>query len=67
MQNNLIQLSGIDLIVPIHGIEGAKAYPLGPNCRAPLFDDTEDILDGNDTKNNKNTNKNTMDNTKNNN
>lgn len=42
MQNNLIQLSGVDLVVPTHGLEGAKAYPLGPNCRAPLFDDTED-------------------------
>lgn len=44
MQQNLIQLSGVDLVVPIHGIEGAKAYPLGPNCRAPLFDDTEDVF-----------------------
>ena len=44
MQQNLIQLSGVDLVVPTHGIEGAKAYPLGPNCRAPLFDDTEDVF-----------------------
>lgn len=44
MQNNLLQLSGVDLVVPTHGLEGAKAYPLGPNCRAPLFDDTEDIF-----------------------
>lgn len=44
MQNNLLQLSGVDLVVPTHGIEGAKAYPLGPNCRAPLFDDTEDVF-----------------------
>lgn len=27
MNNNLIQLSGVDLVVPTHGIEGAKAYP----------------------------------------
>lgn len=44
MNNNLIQLSGVDLVVPTHGIEGAKAYPMGPNCRAPLFDDAEDIF-----------------------
>lgn len=44
MNNNLIQLTGVDLVVPTHGLEGAKAYPLGPNCRAPLFDDAEDIF-----------------------
>lgn len=44
MQQNLFQLTGVDLVVPTHGIEGAKAYPLGPNCRAPLFDDSEDVL-----------------------
>ena len=44
MNNNLIQLTGVDLVVPTHGIEGAKAYPMGPNCRAPLFDDEEDIF-----------------------
>lgn len=44
MQNNLLQLSGVDLVVPTHGIEGAKSYPMGPNCRVPLFDDSEDIL-----------------------
>lgn len=44
MQQNLIQLTGVDLVVPTHGIDGAKAYPLGPNCRAPLFDDTEDVF-----------------------
>ena len=44
MQANLMQLSGVDLIVPIHGIEGAKAYPLGANCRAPLFDDSDDVF-----------------------
>lgn len=44
MQQNLIQLSGVDLVVPTHGIEGAKAYPLGPNCRAPLFDDADDVF-----------------------
>ena len=44
MQNNLLQLSGVDLVVPTHGLEGAKAYPLGPNCRAPLFDDTDDVF-----------------------
>ena len=44
MQQNLFQLTGVDLVVPTHGIEGAKSYPIGPNCRVPLFDDSEDIL-----------------------
>ena len=44
MQQNLMQLSGVDLVVPTHGLEGAKAYPLGLNCRVPLFDDTEDVF-----------------------
>ena len=44
MNNNLIQLTGVDLVVPTHGIEGAKAYPMGPNCRAPLFDDQDDVF-----------------------
>lgn len=44
MQQNLIQLTGVDLVVPTHGIEGAKSYPMGANCRVPLFDDSEDIL-----------------------
>jgi hypothetical protein len=44
MQQNLMQLAGVDLVVPTHGIEGAKAYPLGLNCRVPLFDDTEDVF-----------------------
>ena len=44
MQQNFIQLTGVDLIVPVDGIEGAKAYPLGPSCRAPLFDKDKDIF-----------------------
>lgn len=44
MQSNLFQLTGVDLVVPVSGFEGAKSYPLGPSCRAPLFDDAEDIL-----------------------
>lgn len=44
MQSNLFQLTGVDLVVPVTGFEGAKSYPLGPSCRAPLFDDKEDIL-----------------------
>lgn len=44
MQNQIFQLTGVDLVVPVEGIEGAKAYPLGPNCRAPLFDSKENIL-----------------------
>ena len=44
MQNNAFQLTGVDLVVPVKGLEGAKSYPQGPNCRTPLFDDSEDIL-----------------------
>ena len=44
MQHNLMQLSGVDLVVPTHGLEGAKAYPLGVNCRVPLFDDEDDVF-----------------------
>ena len=44
MQHNLMQLSGVDLVVPTHGLEGAKAYPLGVNCRVPLFDDSDDVF-----------------------
>lgn len=44
MQHNLMQLSGVDLVVPTHGLEGAKAYPLGLNCRVPLFDDEDDVF-----------------------
>lgn len=44
MQHNLMQLSGVDLVVPTHGLEGAKAYPLGINCRVPLFDDEDDVF-----------------------
>ena len=44
MTQNLMQLTGVDLVVPTHGFEGAKAYPLGLNCRVPLFDDSEDIF-----------------------
>jgi hypothetical protein len=39
MQSNVFQLTGVDLVVPVSGFEGAKSYPLGPSCRAPLFDD----------------------------
>lgn len=44
MQNNLFQLSGIDQLIPVHGIDGAMEYNIGPNCRVPLFDDSEDIF-----------------------
>lgn len=42
--NPLAILSGVDLVIPVHGIEGAKSYQIGPNCRVPLFDDSEDIM-----------------------
>lgn len=44
MQQNMFQLTGVDQVIPVHGIEGAKSYPMGPNCRAPLFDDSEDVF-----------------------
>lgn len=33
-----------DLIIRVTGMDGAKAYKLNPNSRAPLFDDTDDIV-----------------------
>lgn len=33
-----------DLIVRVTGMEGAKAYQLAANSRAPLFDDTAEIV-----------------------
>lgn len=44
MQNNLFQLSGIDQLIPVHGIDGAMEYNIGPSCRVPLFDDSEDVF-----------------------
>ena len=44
MQNNLFQLSGIDQLIPVHGIDGAMEYNIGQNCRVPLFDDSEDVF-----------------------
>ena len=44
MVQNFMQLSGVDLVVPTHGLEGVKAYPLGVNCRVPLFDDSKDVF-----------------------
>ena len=44
MQANMFQLTGVDQCIRVHGFEEAKAYSMGPSCRAPLFDDTDDIL-----------------------
>lgn len=44
MQQNVFQLTGVDQIIPVNGIEGAKSYPMGPNCRAALFDSNEDVF-----------------------
>ena len=44
MNQNIFQLSGIDQIIAVHGIDGAMNYQMGPNCRAPLFDDNEDVF-----------------------
>lgn len=44
MLNNLFQLTGVDLVMPTKGLEGAKSFPLGSNCRVPLFDEEKDIF-----------------------
>lgn len=44
MQTNMFQLTGVDQCIRVHGEDGMKAYSMGPNCRVPLFDDTDDIL-----------------------
>ena len=44
MQQGLFQLSGVDQLIPVHGMDGAMAYNIGPNCRVPLFDDSEDVF-----------------------
>ena len=44
MQANMSQLTGVDQCIRVHGFEEAKAYSMGPSCRAPLFDDTDDIV-----------------------
>ena len=44
MQQNLFQLTGVDQLIPVHGIDGAMAYNMGPNCRAVLFDDSDDVF-----------------------
>lgn len=31
-------------IIRVTGIEGAKAYPVQPNCRVALFDDSRDVF-----------------------
>jgi len=31
-------------LIRVNGIEGARAYPIRPNCRIPLFDANEDIM-----------------------
>lgn len=41
---NIFQLSGVDQIIPTKGFEGAKSYPLGPNSRVALFDDSENVF-----------------------
>ena len=44
MQSPIFQLTGVDQVIPVKGFEGAKAYPLGANCRVPLFDEDKDIF-----------------------
>ena len=44
MQANMFSLSGVDQCIRVHGEDGMKAYSMGPSCRVPLFDDTDDIL-----------------------
>ena len=42
--SSLAVLSNIDLLIFVDGIEGAKSYQIGPNCRLPLFDKNKDIM-----------------------
>lgn len=44
MQNNIFQLTGIDQLIPVHGMDGAMEYQIGPSCRVPLFDDSQDVF-----------------------
>ena len=44
MNQNIFQLTGIDQIIAVHGIDGAMNYTMGPNCRAALFDDSQDVF-----------------------
>ena len=44
VNNSLPLLSGMDLVIPVNGFEGAKAYKLGPSCRIPLFDNDKDVF-----------------------
>ena len=44
MQTSPFQLvSGLDLI-DVAGIDEARSYPLGPNCRVALFNKNEDVF-----------------------
>lgn len=44
MQTSPFQfVSGLDLI-GVDGISEARSYPLGPNCRVPLFDKNKDVF-----------------------
>ena len=43
-QQTLFQISGVDQVIPVKGLEGAKSYPMGSNCRTPLFDDSENYF-----------------------
>lgn len=41
-QPNFMQQT--ESIIRVTGIEGAKAYPVQPNCRVALFDDSRDVF-----------------------
>jgi BMFP domain-containing protein YqiC len=41
--NNLNQTLPQQRLIPVNGIEGARAFQMGPNDRVPLFDSNEDI------------------------
>lgn len=40
----LFQFNSIDQVITAKGLEGAKSYAMGPNCRVPLFDEDEDVF-----------------------
>ena len=38
------QQQPVDLIFSVSGRKGAEAFPMGPNSRVVLFDDSEDVM-----------------------
>lgn len=49
-QNTAVSLNPTFLVIGIQGLEAAKAYPIGPNTRAYMFDTEKDFLYIKETK-----------------